>query len=81
MAGPAQHLTREGLAHVLLPLVRPLAVRERDVPVLDHVLGTKRLELLQNSLPRSHLFSKSESPSSTHQAMKLGLQQQASSPS
>lgn len=32
-------LTGERLAHVLLPLVRPLAVRERDVPVLDHVLG------------------------------------------
>lgn len=31
-------LTREGLARVLLPFVRPLAMRERDVPVLNHVL-------------------------------------------
>lgn len=41
--GPAEHLARERLACVLLPLVRPLAVRERDVPVLDHVLRTDRL--------------------------------------
>lgn len=38
----AARLTRERLARVLLPLVRPLAMRERDVPVLDHVLGTER---------------------------------------
>lgn len=35
---PARCLTREGLARVLLPFVRPLAMRERDVPVLNHVL-------------------------------------------
>lgn len=38
LTGPAEHLARKRLARVFLPLVRPLAVRERDVPVLYHVL-------------------------------------------
>ena len=48
------------LARVLFALVCSLAVREWDVPVLDHVLGDRQTEASQHGLPMAQLPSSSE---------------------